>query len=469
MVPLFWQQSGAAQRWFRWPLDIAIDPDRPQAEETVPVPSAEAAILCQLKPALALPLRRGLAGTQDHSPLLEPVYRPLTHILDTLKLSPLELGQSEESEALESGALESGALSWGCSGLGLDTAQFRAAIDGLFGVGVSYPSGWSSQYQTNIQNAILGTGLVSDLSAIHFVEETTAAALACLQPTGGPAIGPLDRSTGSLMHKITPEGLAFVVSAGASTTELALVDLSAIAQDYRAAAQSRTFAYGGRALDQDILYYILYPQLQASPLAEVERLLDALGLDTLDKPQLGQPDSARRRRLHLRLCGSAPGRQMLAIAQVVKHELQTKPRVTYTLAQHRGQVTQSELGHQILLPYVQALNQQAQALVRASGGGSPAVQQVICSGGTASMRVVAHWARRCFPEAALRLSTSVAAIRAETGLETAAKTSEGENLSPASFEPEVPPESPLWLGSQVSYGLASLPLHSGVAPNSELR
>ncbi|MGF1536310.1 MAG: hypothetical protein ACFB4J_07485 [Elainellaceae cyanobacterium] len=428
-VPLFWQQSDGGPRWLRWPIDIAIDPSWPQTTDGAPAPSAEAAILCQLKPALALPLRRGLAGTRDHSPLLEPVYKPLTQILSTLKPEVPEADQPDPSDLL-----------WRCCGLGLAADQFERAMANLLGVGVSYPGGWSSQYQTNLQNAILGGGLVSEPSKIHFIEETTAAVLACLRsgddddrpeqfssPTDGLPRPPL--------HAVDPEGLAFAISAGASTTEVALVDLAALVRNPRAAASSQSFAYGGQGLDQDILYYILYPQLQASPLAEIEQLLGILQLDSLAQPQLGQPDSDKRRRLHLRLCSSAPGRQLLAIAQRIKHELQVQPRVTYTLAQHRGQVTQDELGHQILLPYIRTLNHQTQSLFRSTAVSPRAVSHVICSGGIASMRVVELWARRCFTEAELLRSPTVAALDAEVDL-------------PASA----------WLGSQVGYGLASLPL-----------
>ncbi len=325
----------------------------------------------------------------------------------------------------------------------------------LAGIGVSFPGDWSSQYQTNLQNAILDAGLVPEPKKIYFVEETTATVLACLQPAAGSTdLGSTDSGPADSTLHLAAEGLAFVVSAGASTTELALVDLATLAKGQRPIA-THSIAYGGLAIDQDILYHLLYPQLQASPLAEVEQLLSALQLDTLERPQLSQPDSARRRQLQLRLCSSNTGRRLLAIAQFLKHELQTQPRATYTLAQHRGQVTQDELGHQILLPYIQTINQQVESLIQQAGVSPQAIQQVICSGGTASMPVVALWARRCFSEATLLSPSIVATSEALTPGACINQVSEGQDA----------PVSSAWLGSQVGYGLANLPLHPALVPN----
>ncbi|MEO0406819.1 MAG: hypothetical protein AAF289_05665 [Cyanobacteria bacterium P01_A01_bin.135] len=412
-TPLFWQQEASQQRWFRWPMGSMIDP-----AETA-LSSAEAAILCQLKPALALPLRRGLAGTREHLPLLNPVHRPLTQMLATM------VPDSNGEEA-----------PWRCGAVGLDSAAFAAAMTNLAGVGASYPAGWSNRYQANVQNAILDANLVAQPSAIHFVQEAIAAALACI-PFPETALEPVPTAA----RAIPPEGLAFVLNAGASTSELAVVDITALAQGDTSVLASQTLGYAGRALEQDILLYLLYPQLQNSPLAEVEQILIALQLDNLEQPRLGQPDMAQRLRLHLRLSGSAPGRQLLAIAQQINQDLQTQPRSTYTLAQHRGQVTQEQLGHQILLPYVHLLTQQAQSLLEQTNITPTAVRYGICSGSTASMRVAQLWIRQRFPKAKVLFSPVTAVLDSGEVVATVAETS--------------------WLGSQVSCGLAGLPL---VAP-----
>lgn len=421
LIPLFWRQPDSSRSWFRWPIDSAIGLNHDSPQASLATTSAEAAVLCQLKSALALPLRQDMGGVLESSERLEPAYRPLSRLLETL-------GPNRSAESMA-------AAPWVCGGLGCDNTQLATAMGQLCGVGVSYPAGWPNRYQVNIQSAILEAGLVSQSNAIYAVEEAIAAAMACLRiaPSAiakdtAPAIRP--------PYTLEPEGVAFVLNAGASTTELALLDLTALAQSHAAVLASRTLAYAGQALDQDILVHHLYPQLQASSRPEVEQLLSLLQLNHGDHPQLGQPDVIKRLRLHLRLCSSGTGQQLLAIAQQIKHDLQTMPQSAYTIAQHHGQMTQDTFGHHILLPYIRALTQQVQSLIEQAALSPQSVQHIICSGGTASMRVVHLWARQCFPNADLKFAPSIAMVEAQ-----------GSAALPSA-----------WLGSQVGYGLARLPL-----------
>ncbi|MGB3615604.1 MAG: hypothetical protein WBA10_17550 [Elainellaceae cyanobacterium] len=431
LIPVFWQQAESSQYWFRWPIDRVAEPANEGFAPSAADPTAKAAVLCQLKSALALPLRRDMAGTVEHSAEFEPAYRPLTHILE-----PLNPNRSTAPTANQP---------WTCGGLDLDEMQFAAAMGQLCGIGVSYPAGWPDRYRTNIQNAILEAGLISQPSAIYAVEEAIAAATACLQSPnngsdgngdgGSPSASP-PRLRSRLPYTVDPEGVAFVLNAGASTTELALVNLTALAQGKPSVLASRTLAYAGQALDQDLLVHHLYPQLQGSSSTDVEQVLHQLQLDHVDQPQLGQPDVIKRLRLHLRLCSSVPGQQLLAIAQQIKHDLQTLPQSRYTIAQHHGHVTQDAFGHHILLPYIRSLTQQVQSLVEQTALSPQSARYIICSGGTATMRVIHLWVRQCFPEADLLFSPSIERLEA-TELETM---------------------SSAWLGSQVGYGLARLPL-----------
>ncbi len=295
-----------------------------------------------------------------------------------------------------------------CRAVGLRDSALRRALVDLRGVIVGYPNNWPDTYSFNIREAVLAAGLVQQAEQIFFVEEAIAALLSALPDPRVADDLPEDQQPG--LYNCNWSGGTVVLSAGAALTEAAMVDLPAeLDQLSYADFTLRSFAYGGDSLDQDIVCQLLHLPAQARLEAPQQTDTDettantwqALGLHRLNLPQPGEADRIKRHRLQQRLNGSPLGRQALAAARQMKLDLQEENQTELALADQRWVIRRKDLETKVFLPYIQRVNRQINGLLSQQGLSPQAVNQVVCTGGTASLGAIARWLRQKFPNATI--------------------------------------------------------------------
>jgi hypothetical protein len=434
-----------------------LSPDRLVIMPIAPTSTATASglLLRNLKPYLKSGIPHYSPQTQRWEPTLQwsdqqqvPlswVHQALRSLLAALNCQPAPGG---------------GTASLTCLAIGLDSQIFQTALRQLAGVIVGYPANWSDTYSFNLREVILAAKLVARPEQVCCVEDTIATLLSSLRSADGrDLVLPFDQSQSLDWHNANWRGGTLIVSAGASVTELALVNLPDRLSDlhYRDFA-IRSLSYAGNAIDQDIVCQLFYPAWAQSnrvgnevgSLIAVEsspslldppmepNALETLGLDDLTLPQPGEPDPINRIRLQQRLDSSPLGRSLLEAARHLKLTLQRRDRFTLRLGDQQWIVTRPELGSQVILPYIQRLNRELNALLSQTGLSALGINQVVCTGGTASLAAIARWLRQKLPNATILQDTY-------TG-----------DRSPS------PQENCLPLCSRVAYGLATVPLHPQV-------
>ncbi len=303
--------------------------------------------------------------------------------------------------------------------VGLDNEQLHDCLAILQGVVVGMPTNWSDTYCMNVRECILGAALVESPGQIFFVEEAIAAVLSGLPDPGDPVPEP-SRQTQTL-YQCQWQGGTVVINSGAVCTEVGMVDmpqpLDALSrEDFKL----RNLSYGGDALDLDIICQLLLPVERRQPrksgdrrsardgwswqatLPEVANAQwSSLQLDTLDLPQLAEPDTSTRIRLRQHLESSQLGQSLLEAARYLKLILQHQNQYQLDLADQSWRVLRRDLESRVLVPYIQRINQQLNALLSQSGLASQGINQVICTGGNASFNTIAKWLRQKFPNATI--------------------------------------------------------------------
>lgn len=356
-----------------------------------------------------------------------------------------------------------------CGAVGMETPVFHTAIELLAGVVVGYPSNWSDTYSFNIREAVLDANLVEHPEQIFLIEDTIATLLSVLRqhkpefppdaaisrtaqdalPTYAAQATPSPQ-TNVILHNTDWQGSTLVLNAGATVTELMLVDLPTALQDLQYADfHTRSLPFAGNAIDQDIVCHLLYPLLkQAGTSSEalsggdrVDLRLEAVQLDSLRLDQFvlpipGEPDLPNRYRLRQWLESLPSGQILLDAARRLKLAFQQQSRFTLQLGDRSLTILRQDLGSRILLPYVQRLNRELNTLLQQTYTSTDAVNQVICTGGTASIRAIGRWLHEKFPNATIIQDTYAQS-----------------NLSIEHCIPSC---------SRVAYGLAALPLHPQV-------
>ncbi len=270
----------------------------------------------------------------------------------------------------------------------LTVETLQAAIANLSSIVIGCPTGWSDTYCFNVREAVLAAGLVDRAEQIYFIEDAIAALLAALPQPISPE-RPLNGFPLPSKAAVPLQGGTLVVSAGATTTELLLVDVSSdVTLLNREGLYLRSLAYAGDAIDQDIICQILYPSA---------RHWDALALQSLDLPLPGEPDQEARDRLQQRLRSSELGTHLLNAARQLKLVLQQQDSATFTLNNQQWTVSQEDLHSRVVTPYLQQLNRELNVLLNQSGIAVQAVRQVICTGGTTALPAIAHWLKQKLP------------------------------------------------------------------------
>lgn len=330
-----------------------------------------------------------------------------------------------------------------CGALGLNSADYHAAVTQLAGIIVGYPTNWSDTYCFNVREAILQAGLIEHADQIFFLEDSIATLLSVLQ------IEP-DRQTVSEQSSPSPlmlqnanwQGQTLILNAGATVTEFALVDIPSSLQDLSYTDfHLRSIPYAGNIIDQDIVCQLLIPRLQQTVIASDAERVD-LALEAVDlqyaqlEPQRcplpGDLDSTHRYSLQQGLEGSESGQTLLQAARTLKIAFQQQSRFTLKLGDQQWTIRRQDLGTQVLLPYVQRLNRELNTLLQETQVSPSHVQQVICTGGSAALGAIARWLRQKFPNATIIQDTYAPPLHS------------AENCIPSC--------------SRVAYGLAVLPL-----------
>ncbi len=303
---------------------------------------------------------------------------------------------------------------------GLDEAHLQRALQQLQGVVVGHGTLASDTYRINLREVILATQLVESASQVLFVEEAIAAVLSGLPDPSLP-LEPQGSQTQTL-YQCHWQGGTVMINAGASGTDLGIVNLpNPLSALSREDFTLRSLAYGGDALDLDIISQLLVPADRRQPRTpgasktsqgitwdwqaaspEVQNgRWETLGLEALDLPRLAEPDLAARIRLRQCLESSPLGQSLLEAARHGKLILQNQAQFHLELGDQSWRVLRRDLESRILVPYIQRINQHLNALMSETGLSSQGIHQVICTGGNASFATIARWLRQKFPNATI--------------------------------------------------------------------
>lgn len=465
LYPLYWQpvdaeESFAAQKKFRLPTAVTLPTPEPTSS---PLPTI------RLEPASPNSSRLGLSDWKPHLKIAVPHHSPQTSGWEPVlqwsdrQTVPLRTIQEVLQQLLATLNPDRASFmpSLTCGALGLETEEFQAVLQNLTGVVVGYPSNWSDTYSFNVREAILQTDLVQEPDQVLFIEEAIATLLSALPAADGRRVtlshqqGQTGQGQSGHLHNANWQGITLILTAGASLTELVLVNLSTQLQALNHTDfYVRSFPYAGLGIDQDIIIQLLYPGWNKasanSELANHSRLtidlaiaaidLDELGLTTLTLPAAAELDFAKRWVLQQYLNRPGTGQQLLTAARAVKIALQHQTQFTLKLGTRYLTIERQELTSQVMLPYVQRLNRELNTLLAQTNTTAAAVNQVICTGGTAALGAIARWLRQKLPNATIIQDTYIRPV------------SMAENCIPSC--------------SRIAYGLATLPLHPQVFDGS---
>ncbi|MEG3929968.1 MULTISPECIES: hypothetical protein [unclassified Microcoleus] len=282
-----------------------------------------------------------------------------------------------------------------CRASGLTPETLDAALLDLQGVILGTPAGWSDVYMFNLREAVLGASLVASCSQIFVVEDAIATLLAAVTPVknnmevessavdsakGGEEAAPLAVNASSF------SGGTLILNAGAATVELALVELPSNLQDLtRADFTCHSFDAAGDAFDQDIICQLLAKN-------------ETWGM-SIDLPRPGHPDLPSRYQLQQQLQGSAFGLQLLEAARQIKVILQHQKSFALDIGQQHWDVKRKDLESLVLVPFVQQLNRELNALLSRAGMSPAGINQAICAGGMGAWPAIARWLRQKLPNA----------------------------------------------------------------------
>ena len=283
-----------------------------------------------------------------------------------------------------------------CKASGLTAETLEVALLNLHGVILGTPAGWSDAYRFNLREAVLGADLVAAAAQIFVVEDAIATLLAVLTPVKNssklqsPALESVreegETSAPLVVNASSFSGGTLILNAGAATVELALVELPSNLQNLtRTDFTCQSFDFAGNAFDQDIVCQLLAKN-------------ETWGM-SVDLPRPGHPDLPSRYQLQQRLQGSALGLQLLEAARHLKVILQHQESFVLDIGQQHWDVKRRDLESLILVPFVQQLNRELNALLSRAGMSPAGINQAICTGGMGAWPAIARWLRQKLPNA----------------------------------------------------------------------
>ncbi|PSN17214.1 hypothetical protein C7271_18920, partial [filamentous cyanobacterium CCP5] len=426
VYPICWtdQSLGAtADRYFRLPAVAAISDDGDQPD------------LWQVKsvgtPALALDWNQGEAQSLQLRTLKPLLRLAVPHRTETglprpqlqwsdAQVLPMGTVQTALQQMLQTLRPE-GQAGLTVSAVNLDGDTLADVLNQIHGVILSYPANWPDVYSFNLREAVLAAGLVGAPDQIYCLEDAIAAVLSGLPD---PATLQDNEDTQPLrqqaLYGCDWRGGTVVISAGAALSELSVANLPRdLSQLTYSDFALHSLSYGGDALDLDIVAHLLHPTDRRQPrqgnsarplggwdwqasLPELDRSQWAeLDLDGLTLPRPAEPDSVQRQRLQQRLEASLLGQSALEAARHLKLILQHQNQFDLELADQRWTIRRKDLESRIILPYIQRINGGLNRLLSQTGVVAQGVNQVICTGGTASLPAIARWLRQKFPNATI--------------------------------------------------------------------
>jgi hypothetical protein len=373
--PLYWQQESSTtnpnsgDRLFRLPTQTCASPT---------LANAAGITVSTVKPYLPLAIPYYCPERRQWEPMLVlpdgqvPLYwvrRSLQAMLATLTPETIRTKMPFQVGAM-----------------GLESDVLADALAQLAGVVVSYPADWGDTYQINVREAVLAAKLVKESPQIVFLEDAIASLLAAF-PTPEPASPPLTPQSTPLGR-----GWTLVIDSGATTTELALVDLPYNPRQLTYADFNlQSWSYAGEAINQDIIWQLIYPQMSEAQLAQLNLSQD------LEPPLPGQPDPKRRDRALFELQHSTLGQALLKAAEYLKLILSHKAEFTLELGTYQWTVQQKEFNSAIITPFIEQLNQQVNKLLIQAGQSQQAIRQAICTGGNVKSKRVKQWLQDKLP------------------------------------------------------------------------
>ncbi|MEO1592497.1 MAG: hypothetical protein AAFU71_14585, partial [Cyanobacteria bacterium J06632_22] len=422
VYPLYWLTAEAEEKWFRLPMTMwlsaaegALDPAVTELG-AIPVgqvawaqaqqPDAEGVLLTGIKPLLkaAVPYQAGGEAA------------PQLQWSDTTTLSLAKIQQALQQLLTQCRGDMAAPLR--CEAVGLEPVDFSQALQSLQAVVVGYPTNWPDTYSFNLREAVLAAGLVSRVEQIFFIEDAIATLLSGLPDPKAESVAATVRQPS--LYNCNWQGATLAISAGATLTELALVDLpESGGQLSYADFGQRSFPYAGHGLDQDIICQLLAAEGVRQPLtgdqetagqdwswraelpAEADGRWESLQLEELTLPAAGETALADRHRLQQRLQSSPLGLSLLEAAQHLKLILQHQSQFQLDLGSQRWLVRRRDLESRIFLPYIQRINRHLNVLLSQQGISAQAMKQVVCTGGSASLPAIARWLRQKFPNATI--------------------------------------------------------------------
>lgn len=387
---------------------------------------------------------------QVHEVPLSWFYQALRNLLSTL--SPAPNPGAIASEQPPSQPNELTYRVWG-----LSEQRATEVLQTLTGVIVGYPASWSAAYRFNVREAVLGARLVPRATQVLMVNDAIATLLSVLPSATGRSVTLPDVfKAPPLQTQADYYGPTLVINGGTATTELAIANVvpgvpSPIAKTSTRLRLTnlafRSLAYGGDALDQDIIGQLLYARLAqaamvhhnvaASTASKTKLAFSAppFTVESLYLPSAGEPDITNRQKMYQRLHQSSAGADLLQAARQIKLTLQNHDTATVTLAEQSWLIRQDELGDRVLTPFIQRLQREVNALLAQTGFQAHDIKHIVCSGGTASLQAIATWLQHTFTQATI-----------------------SQDIYPNTAD-VVLPYNTVPGCSRVAYGLAMVPLH----------
>lgn len=445
LYPLYWQTAETtgfvAKKKFRLSTAVALSTSEPTASPLPTIRPAPTDLpglhLSHWKPYLRIAVPHHSPQTLQWEPVLqwsETQTVPLRTLQEVLQQ---QLATLNPDKAAFMPALT-------CGAVGLEPEALQVILQNLGGIVVGYPHNWSDTYGFNVREAILQAELVQHPDQIVLIEESIATILSALPATDGRTVMLSQAQAGQgHLHNANWQGITLILTAGASLTELVLVNLPpALATLNHTDFYVRSLPYAGQSIDQDIICQLIRPALlnDALPAAQATydfalEPLNPAELDWADLPHAAELDVAKRTQLQRRLESSRLGQPLSTAAQALKITLQHQSRFTLKYGSHCISFNRQDLTSRVLLPYVQRLNRELNTLLAQTNTTVAAVKQVICTGGTASLGAIARWLRQKLPNATIIQDTYPR------------PTAEDDCIPSC---------------SRVAYGLATLPLHPQV-------
>ncbi len=267
-----------------------------------------------------------------------------------------------------------------CEAVGLDQKILHEMIKNLAGVIVSFPGNATSAYRFNVEKAILDVQLVKSPEQVLWLEEPIAIILA------------------QLHHQvIAMAGGLLVINAGATTTEMALVEL----RDHMKDLQNSDFichswAYGGDALDLDIVCQLLLNSPTGKQLVS-----EVFSAQDFIFPQVGDADLKHRYRLIQQLQSQPLGVALLEAANALKRILPQQQHYKLEIEGYRWELNWTDLERLVLVPFIHQLNSELNHTLAQAGISSIGINQAICLGGNGVWQGLNRWLRQKLPNAVI--------------------------------------------------------------------